>query len=438
MEKTKKFKKIEMGVGMKKIVFIFVAFWFIGCAKQVSDEMGTNTTEAFSTVRQAQVYDDTQFSVKSAENGIYTYTFTDKAMPDFKKNEYIVHHEWPSVHLFRKIVALEKNGNEVTLFTVEGNLAEVLPENTDRTVSMDEGIEVCEYNVMEDNTFETVNKMSDEDLKKITAENFLETRATMNGNIQYPVSFNFSGKTIYSDSLFKLYFPTGNVTVTPSLNMKIETSWLKLKYFHVVATVKMDINTRIRAEASGSVTKSFEKYLVNAKRKVYLFYLSGVPVWVDLGVSVKADAHFSSSASAAVNLDFVASYQYTKGQVWNSGKWSDYPQSGFTVPVKPNLTPSWELQANASAYAGLKGEVGFKIYSALGPKLTAVPYLEAEANVVQRTVSWSVYQGFNLDFEIGVLEDNGIIPTEIFGIKLYWAKNLMTYKQKVKEGSYQF
>lgn len=398
-----------------------------------------------SQQNQAKVLDDIQYKLISANEGYYTYEVINGQIDEIQNGSFLVHHEFPAKHEIRKIVYTEKvDSKTIKVGTLPAALEEILPD-TKSTLVPSEAFQVCEYTkdyvIKEDGTtqiiYQTISKVSDEDLKKITAGNFKTMRASLQGtmNLNFPISI--PSKTLYSDAnnYLNVTYNGGTVNINPSVTVKLETSWAKLQYFEVIGNATIDFNTSITATASKQLSKSFDKMIVPEVHKVFLFFIGVVPVWFDLSAKLKANVLVSADATASAKLTLSGKYAYSKKISWKKDQGWESSSNGLETIEPTGIKPEWTLKGDLNAYAGLKGEVSLKLYNVVGPTLTAEPYFEGKASLDQTLITWDLSAGLNVDFKIGVNEENN--PFQLFGINLLWEKNLITWKKTLLQGSYQ-
>ncbi len=192
---------------------------------------------------------------------------------------------------------------------------------------------------------------------------------------------NFSINPTFNDKI-EIGIEDGKLVLGAGVGINLKIRWFKLKYFEAYAKAEADIKIPfyIKAEASGDLV-NIQKELAG-KNFYKVFFISVVPVVVNIRPHLDLVTKVSMNASAKFETGFEFSALEKVGKRWESGSWRDireHREPHFQW-YTPKLTGQVSLKGSVGVYptvsAGIYGINILKGY--LDPKLVAEVGLKTE------------------------------------------------------------
>ncbi len=165
-------------------------------------------------------------------------------------------------------------------------------------------------------------------------------------------------------------------------------------------------------------TRTIKKQILS-RSKTYYFMVGPIPVWITVTGTVNGKITTTVNGMVDAYVDINGKYTYEKGMKYDGG-WST--SGNGLIQEDYNSRYKYNIHANASLKPSIEGVLDVKIYSAIGPRITAEPYLELTAQIdgataVGATADIGIYAGIDVFFGI----DSHILDKYLnYGPKKIW------------------
>ncbi len=225
------------------------------------------------------------------------------------------------------------------------------------------------------------------------------------------IGADFSGQTIFSDSVLNLSLQEGKFLFHPKLKVSVETAWTTVLRFDAQASGDIEISCVPLLTVSGAYTKNVEKEVWSKTKWIGSGY-----VYVELKATVTAKAAMSAAAAAEMkagfrqNANMGVSGKYVRDAV-PAATWERW----FTVEPFQQVPFTYTVSGNGSATVSLVPQIDARVYGLGGLYVNADSRLElsGSATLVNGNLTqadWllgayaDVYAGLSvIDFDSGSL-----------------------------------
>ncbi len=424
-------------VSILAIVFLISA---VNCSKKMEPSGGDAKSKSGVATRTSSMFDDYQYEVIQSNESEIQYKFEGKPMPNMKVGDFLVHHEWPSIHQLLKIVGVSKQGNLLTIKITEADMTDVgenIPVTKSGEVEVTEPIAVNEFVEYDDGSIELTAQVPEEAMdiltestdaaavskglwksikktvkkagkaikkagKKIVKEvkRFGKKVKVVGSKIVYNLKsatdYLIKKLNIFKDYELSFTKSLGNFKVSRSLGvneknvnanisvsanfnpkLKVKIKINLLKKLKELETIAIaDFGYKISGNISATGRKSFSKGKTLLRKSKTYLYFIGY--W-PIWITITGEVAARVKAETFGNAK--ASVQL-EGQ-YNFTKGLKYP--GWKIvgdglkTVKKGSSFNYNVHAGLTFRPYIDGKLKLKIYSIMGPQMSVQPYIEFAA-----------------------------------------------------------
>jgi hypothetical protein len=202
------------------------------------------------------------------------------------------------------------------------------------------------------------------------------------------------------------------MSITPKFRITEEIGWqfrwvfawppIETEWFKAVTTFESSLNIRFEATASYAKTWLWHVY---QRSLIRLWFDYGVPVWINIKLSVDTELDLSAEASfifeTTINTTLKAGVRWDKGIGWSQV--NEFPPYD---PVVGEL--AWHAHLGATVTPAARFRFEFLFYDVAGPFVEFEPYaiISAGASFPDNTVNLDLSIKFNIN--VGVVFDGWI------------------------------
>jgi uncharacterized protein (TIGR02145 family) len=347
---------------MKKSIYVvLIILFFAGCAKEKTNDTDNNPIITLAD-NAIWINEQTNQVLQLVDSFKLVYSGNTAQLQNLKINNIIVSGIVPNAPYgyLRKIVAIQKSGNQYTLITAD------VPFN------------------------EAFKELHVNHTKDFTAE---DTITGKKESVEFNVDFD--NLVIYDGgSPSKRVTLNGSISFTPSLKVLIDINAFKLDYAKLEASFVTTIGQQLTV---GGNLGSFSKEVLVYKQPLTPFTIPFTPIVIVpfLVVNVGADGIVSVQVDAScTHENTVTAYMEMKNDVWESGY-------NYTAQNTYNFSG---VNGSLSAKAFIEPALEFKFYGSNWGKvaLRAQGYLKFNANMSPATCSLKAGVNASADANVSI------------------------------------
>lgn len=212
---------------------------------------------------------------------------------------------------------------------------------------------------------------------------------------------DFSGTTLWSAGALDLSLAEGCFTLTPTLQISLETEKKVVERFEATLSGDLNISCVPQLTVTGTYNDSIEKELWN---KSHWFWTAAgyVPVGIELDTSITAKAEIGLDSSATLSLGFrqaghmSVSGTYVRGMV----PASTMKREPLSLDPPEHVPFTYTLNGSGNAMVSLVPQIDCRLYGAAGIYLNTNPRLEVAGSATMMNM-----QVTEAEFRIGAYAD---------------------------------
>ena len=376
---------------MKKInVFLLCVLAILSSCKKSEDSVTNKPNSVIVTPTgltlqyNVHIIDTTKYKLnndlKLLNQGIYQFTGNFDNI-NYNINDVIL--GYSNSGYLRKVTAVSKSGNTITLTTTQAAMTDAFK---DGDISFD---------------------LNTDSLQSISSLGPMNRKLSLS-SMRYSIPIN--NFMLYQKGPLSVSLQNGNLSINPSFHFDINFSKGVLNNFEVScqnASLTGNFNLLFSASQPTSVFNTTDT--LKKSKEIIRVWISGVPIPVEVDFNILSK--FALSLNAAVNkqVNFSISNSINLGVFYNNSNWTN--THSFVSANSFTLTQS-NGPTGVNVNFAIIPDISFKFYGVIGPKVSLAVKSNLIGNVASPALDWDFSVGAWLEPTFGI-DVNNILSKQL-------------------------